>query len=137
MFDCYFTNVLTQRSRFEVLLTADSQCFTLDDAHTLVPTIPRQRRAFSVSLNIDVFIHSCEQCGHLSFSPGAHVTSFLSQPISIVIPVALTFNKTKPAVSSIAVVTKAIKHTARTNLCRIWEHPQRCFPPFGQKPRKA
>ena len=64
-----------------------------------------------------------------SFSPGVHVTSFLSQPISTVIPVALTFNKTKRAVSSIAVVTKAINRTARTSL---WEHPKRCFPPFGQ-----
>ena len=64
MFECYFTNVLTQRSRVEVLLTADSQCFTRDDARTLVPTIPRRRRAFIVSLNIEVFIHSCEQWGH-------------------------------------------------------------------------
>ena len=44
--DCYFTKALTQRSRFEVLLTADSQnaqCFTRDDARTFVPTIPERR----------------------------------------------------------------------------------------------
>ena len=70
------------------------------------------------------------------FSPGTHVSSFLSQPISTVIPVALTFNKTKRPGSSIAVVTKAIKRTARTSLCRIWEHPQRCFPPFGRNRAK-
>ena len=67
MFDCYFTNVLTQRSRFEVLLTAYSQYFTRDYAHTLVLTIPRRRRAFIVSLNIEVFIPSCEQGGHFFF----------------------------------------------------------------------
>ena len=115
VFDCYFTNSLTEHSRFEVLLTADSQLFTLDDARTLVPTIPRQRRAFVVSLNIEVFLHSCEQRGHFFFSPGAPVAIFLSQPISTVIPVALTFNKTKRAVSSIAVVTKAIKCTDNDN----------------------
>ena len=32
-YDCYFTNVLMQRSCFEVLLTADSQCSTRDNAH--------------------------------------------------------------------------------------------------------
>ena len=48
MYDCYFTNVLTKRSCFEVLLTADSHYFTRDDARTFVPTIsiPRRRRAF-------------------------------------------------------------------------------------------
>ena len=74
---------------------------------------------------------------HQALAIGAPVTSFLCQPISTAIPVALAFNKTKPALSSIAVVSKAFKRTARASLCRIWEHPQRCFPPFGQKPRKA
>ena len=69
----------------------------------------------------------------LFFPPGAPVRSFLSQPISTAVPVALTFNKTKPALSSIAVVTKVIKRTDRTSLCCIWEHPQRCFPPIGTK----
>ena len=49
------------------VLTADSQCFTRDNARTFVPTIPRWRWAFTVSLNIEVFIHSCEQCGHWFF----------------------------------------------------------------------
>ena len=70
MYDCYFTNVLTQRSCFEDLLTADSQCFTRDDARIFVPTIPRQRRAFTVSGNTEVFVH-CEQCGQF----------FLTRPI--------------------------------------------------------
>ena len=47
VYDYYFTNVLTQRSCFEVLLTADSQCFSRDNARTFVPTIPRRRRAFT------------------------------------------------------------------------------------------
>ena len=66
MHDCYFTNFLTQRSCFvEVLelLTADSQCFTRDDARIFVPMIPRRRRAFTVSWKPEVFVH-CEQCGH-------------------------------------------------------------------------
>ena len=41
VYDCYFTNVLTQRSCLGFLLTADSQCFTRNDARTFVPTIPR------------------------------------------------------------------------------------------------
>ena len=57
VYDCYFTNVLRQRSCFEVLLTADSQCFTRDDARIFVPMIPRRRRAFTVSWNIEVFVH--------------------------------------------------------------------------------
>ena len=43
VYDCYFTNVLTQRSCLGFLLTADSQCFTRSDARTFVPTIPRRR----------------------------------------------------------------------------------------------
>ena len=69
VYDCYFTNVLTQRSCFEALLTADSQCFTRDDARIFVPTIPRRRREFTVSWNTEVFVH-CEQWGQF-FSPGA------------------------------------------------------------------
>ena len=97
MYDCYFTNVLMQRSCFEVLLTADSQCFTRDDARIFVPTIPRRRRAFTVSWNIKVFVHSNSASSVVNvFSPGAPVTSFLYQPISTVIPVALAFNQLSP-----------------------------------------
>ena len=39
----YFTNVLTRRSCLGFLLTADSQCFTRNEARTFVPTIPRRR----------------------------------------------------------------------------------------------
>ena len=67
MYDCYFTNVLTQRSCFEVLLTAGSLCFTRDDARTFVPTIPRRRRAFTVSWNIEVFVHSNSASGVVFF----------------------------------------------------------------------
>ena len=58
MYDCYFTNVLTQRSCFEVLLTANSQHFPCDDVRTFVATIPRLRQVFTVSWNIAVFVHS-------------------------------------------------------------------------------
>ena len=57
MYDCYFTNVLTQRSCVEVLPTADSQCFPRGDAHTFVPTIPTKTNV-TVSWNIEVFAHS-------------------------------------------------------------------------------
>ena len=130
MYDCYFTNILTQRSCFEVLLTmltADSQCFTPNDARIFVPTIPRRRRAFTlVGTSRFSFTAILRAVWSIFFSPGAPVTSFLYQPIFTVIPVAVAFNKTTPALSSIAVVTKASKRTARTSLCRIWEHPQRC-----------
>ena len=43
VYDCYFTNVLTQRSCLGFLLTADPHCFTRNDARTFVPTIPRRR----------------------------------------------------------------------------------------------
>ena len=40
---CYFTNLLIQRFCLGFLLTADSQCFTRNDARIFVPTIPRRR----------------------------------------------------------------------------------------------
>ena len=58
VYDSYFTSVLTQRSRFQVLLTADWQHFSCDNACTFIPTIPRRTRAFTVSWNIAVFVHS-------------------------------------------------------------------------------
>ena len=67
MYDCYFTNVLMQRSCFKVLLTAGSLCFTRDDAHTFVPTISRRRGAFTVSWNIEVFVHSNSASGVVIF----------------------------------------------------------------------
>ena len=136
MYDCYFTNVLTQRSCFEVPLTADSQCFTRDDARirtddpltkTGVHCELEHRGLRSLRAVWSIFSHQ---------APPSPVSS-ICQPISTAIPVALAFNNMKPALSSIAVVSKAFKHTARISLCRVWEHPQRCFPPFGQKPRKA
>ena len=69
VYDCYFTSVLTQRSCFEVLLTADSQCFTSDDPRIFVPTIPRWRRAFTVSWNIEVFVHSNSASSVVNFFP--------------------------------------------------------------------
>ena len=139
MFDCYFTNILTQRSRFEVLLTADSQCFTRDDARTFVPTIPRRRRAFFVSLNIEVFIHSCEQCGHFFFS------LFTRRPRhQFPLPANLHRHSRRPHFQQdkTCCLLDRRRHeshqtyTARTSLCRIWKHPQHCFPPFGQKRAK-
>ena len=124
VYDCYFTNVLTQRSCLGFLLTADSQCFTRNDARTFVPTIPRRRlwpgeRSLwlCVSWNVEVFVHSRSV---VIFPPGAPVTSFLSQQISTVIPSPrFQQDETSWALSSIAVVTKAIKRTARTSLSHL------------------
>ena len=90
MYDCYYTNVLTQRSCFEVLLTALR--FTRDDARTFVPTIPRRRRAFTVSWNIEVFVHSNSASGVVFFfhqappsavsSPSQSSPSFPSHSLS-------------------------------------------------------
>ena len=94
----------------------------------------KARRAFTVSWNVEVFVHSRSV---VFFPPGAPVTSFLSQQISTVIrSPRFQQDETSWALSSIAVVTKAIKRTARTSLSQL-EQPQRCFPPLGQKPREA
>ena len=120
VYDCYFTNVLTQRSCLEFLLTADSQCFTRNDARTFVPTIPRRRlwpgeRSLWVETSRSSFTADV-----WSFSPGAPVTSFLSQQISTVIrSPRFQQDDTSWALSSIAVVTKAIKRTARTSLSHL------------------
>ena len=74
MYDCYFTSVLTQRSCFEVLLTADSQCFTHDDARIFAPTFPRRRQACTVSWNIEVFVHSNSASSVVNFSHQAPVS---------------------------------------------------------------
>ena len=141
VYDCYFTNVLTQRSCLGFLLTADSQCFTRNDARTFVPTIPRRRLwPGERSLWVETSRSSFTAEVWSFFPPGAPLTSFLSQQISTVIrSPRFQQDETSWALSSIAVVTKAIKRTARMYIpaCRIWEQPQRCFPPFGQKPREA
>ena len=56
--------------------------------YTLVPTIPRRRRAFIVSLNNEVFIRSCEQCGHFFFhqAPPSPVSSPSQSPPSFPSP---------------------------------------------------
>ena len=119
VYDCYFTNVLTQRSCWGFLLTADSQCFTRNDARTFVPTIPRRRLWLSErSLWVETS-RSSFTAEVWSFSPQAPpspVSSPSNDPLSFV---ALAFNKTKPALSSITVVTKAIKRTARNSLSHL------------------
>ena len=71
------------------------------------------RRAFTVSWNVEVFVHS----RRVVIFPQAPVTSFLSQQISTVIrSPRFQQDDTSWALSSIAVVTKAIKRTARTSL---------------------
>ena len=123
VYDCYFTNVLTQRSCLGFLLTADSQCFTRNDASTFVPTIPRRRlwlgeRSLWVETSRSSFTAEV-----WSFPPPPQappyvwlVSSPSKYPPSFV---ALAFDKTKPALSSIAIVTKAIKRTARTSLSHL------------------
>ena len=75
------------------------------------------RRAFTVSWNVEVFVHSRSV---VIFPPGAPVTSFLSQQISTVIrSPRFQQDETSWALSSIAVVTKAIKRTARSSLSHL------------------
>ena len=73
-------------------------------------------RAFTVSWNVEVFVHSRSV---VIFPPGAPVTSFLSQQISTVIRPRFQQDETSWALSSIAVVTKDIKRTARTSLSHL------------------
>ena len=95
VYDCYFTNVLTQRSCLGFLLTADSQCFTRNDARTFVPTIPQRRqRPGEPSLWVETS-RSSFTAEVWSFSPQAPpslVSSPSKYPPSFV---ALAFNKTK------------------------------------------
>ena len=138
VYDCYFTNVLTQRSCLGFLLTAHSQCFTLNDARTFVPTIPRRRRWLgerSLWVETSRSSFTAEVWSFYPQEPPSLVSSPSKYPPSFV---ALAFNKTKPALSSIAVVTKAIKRTAaRTSLSHLGTSTTLCFPPFEQKPREA
>ena len=74
-------------------------------------------RAFTVSWNVEVFVHSRSV---VIFPPGAPVTSFLTQQISTVIrSPRFQQDETSWSLSSIAVVTKAIKRTARTSLSHL------------------
>ena len=73
-------------------------------------------RAFTVSWNVEVFVHSRSV---VIFPPGAPITSFLSQQISTLIRPRFQQDETSWALSSIAVVTKAIKRTARTSLSHL------------------
>ena len=67
--------------------------------------------------NVEVFVHSRSV---VIFPPGAPVTSFLSQQISTVFRrPRFQQDETSWALSSIAVVTKAIKRTARTSLSHL------------------
>ena len=134
-----FYQRLTQRFCFEVLLTAESQCFTHNDSCTIVPTTPQRRRAFKESWNFEVFFHSNSASSVVIFfhlAPPSPVSSPSQSPPSFPLP-SFSTRGNQVSLSSIAVTTKAIKRTARTSLCRIWEHPQRCFPPFGQRPSEA
>ena len=84
VYDCYFTNVLTQRSCLGFLLTADSQCFTRNDARTYRRSLDEGYGQASVHCELKRRgLRSQQKCGH--FPPGAPVTSFLSQQISTVI----------------------------------------------------
>ena len=75
------------------------------------------RRAFTVSWNVEVFVHSRSV---VIFPPGAPVTSFIFQQISTVIrSPRFQQDETSWALSSIDVVTKAIKRTARTSLSHL------------------
>ena len=84
---------------FEVLQTADSKCLTHDDAHTFVSRVSRQTRAFTLSWNTNVVVHSCEQHGNFSHqgppsldfspSPSSVVSSLTSRSLSSKCPLFL------------------------------------------------
>ena len=121
-----FTNSLTQRSglKFSWQLTRNVSLATL--------LLHSYRRSFDedecsrvgTSRSSTRSQQFCEHSGHF-LPPGGPVTSFLSQPISMApsFP-SPSFNQTKPLLSWITVVTKAIKRTARTSLYRIRKHSQ-------------
>ena len=88
------------------------------------------RRAFTVSSNVEVFVHSRSV---VIFPLGAPVTSFLSQQISTVIRSPRFQQDAEPAELS----PRSPSNVQLVPACRFWEQPQRCFPPFGQKPREA
>ena len=78
MYDCYFTNVLTQRSCFEVLLTADSQCFSL--ATMLVYSYRRSLDEDGRSLRVGTPRSSFTASSVVNFfSPGAPVVGLLNE----------------------------------------------------------
>ena len=131
-----FWHILTQRSCLGFLLTADSQRFTRNDASTFVPTIPRRRlwlgeRSLWVETSRSSFTAEV-----WSFPPGApvRVTSFLSQQISTVIR-SPRFQQDET--SSLLDRRRKPSNVQLVPACRIWEHPQRCFPPFGQKTARS
>ena len=91
------------------------------------------RRAFTVSWNVEVFVHSRS----VVISPQAS-PSLVSSPSKYPPSFALAFNKTKPAeLSPRSPSQRKPSNVQLVPACRIWEQPQRCFPPFGQKPREA
>ena len=79
MYDCYFTNVLTQRSCLGFLLTADSQYFTRNDARTEVRTddkigaMKRTSRQLSLKARRSFFLSVIQP--DLEYAAGACVPS--------------------------------------------------------------
>ena len=114
-----FTNVLTQALLLGIspdswlAMFHSQRCSYIrtDDPSTKAMA----RRAFTMSWNVDVFVHS-RIVVIFPQAPPSLVSSPSKYPPSFA---ALAFNKTKPALSSIAVVTKASKRTARTSLSHL------------------
>ena len=112
-----FTNSLMQCSRFEVLLTADSQCFTHDDSRTFVPTVARRRRTFT-SGNIEGVVHIISASSFVMFfhlatpslvhSPSQSPPSLPSPSLPLSLRPQLSRNQS------------IIKRISRTSLRRIW-----------------
>ena len=83
-------------------------------------------------------LRSQQTCDH--FPPGAPVTSFLSQQISTVIRSPRFQQDDTGTPAELSPRSPSKRKPSNVQLvpaCRIWEQPQRCFPPFGQKPREA
>ena len=84
VYDCYFTNVLTQRSCLGFLLTADTLSLATMLVHSYRRSLDEGYGLASIHCELKrQSLRLQQKCGH--FSPGAPITSFLSQQISTVI----------------------------------------------------
>ena len=147
-----FYNVLTQRSCLGFLLLAmfhSQWCSYIRTDDPSTKAMARPRRAFTVSWNVEVFVHSRSV---VIFPPGAHVTSFLSQQISTVIRrprfqqdetsslLGHCRNESHQTYSSYQLVASGNIHTATTLFPFIWTKTARSIEelfPQWKRPRRA
>ena len=139
MYDCYFTNVLTQRSALKfsfvgldswVTMFHSRRCSYIrtDDPSTKTGVHSELEHR---GLRSQQF---CERCGYLFFFTRRPRQQF---PLPANLHRHSRHTHFQQDETSFLLGRKAVKRTDRTSLCCIWEQPQRCFPPFGQEPREA